>query len=62
MAGQSLLFEIATVGKTWGFGGSPRVLASEGGPLNNALCYRPPAFNPLVGGSNPPRPTKHSRP
>src|SRR5688572_33238310 len=47
----------SNVGKTWGFGGSPQVLASEGGPINNALCYGPPTFNPLVGGTNPPRPT-----
>ena len=31
MAGRYRLFESETVGKTWGFGGSPRVLASEGG-------------------------------
>jgi len=26
-----------TVGKTWGFDGSPHVLASEGGPINKTL-------------------------
>ena len=57
------------VGKTWGFGRCRRALASEGGPINNALSDLPtssvswfiaaPASLPETGGAMPTTPREY---
>lgn len=41
----------------WGISRLMRVLAREGGPRLMLKQLAIPTYNPLVGGSNPPRPT-----